>query len=95
MPGIPPKFAVPSPLSVKVTPVGNVPLSLKVGIGSPVATTLNRLVEPVVKTFVLALLIAGAVPVTLMLTVAAALVLVPLLTVKVKLSLPTKLLAGV
>ena len=40
--------AVPLPLSMNVTPLGRVPLSLSVGVGTPVAVTVNVPAMPVV-----------------------------------------------
>jgi hypothetical protein len=37
--GVPDKLAVPFPLSVKVTPAGSVPVSLRAGVGLPVVVT--------------------------------------------------------
>ena len=56
---MPPNVAVPFPLSVKVTPVGKVPVSVKVDAGTPVVITVN---EPAVSTLnvvLLALVITG------------------------------------
>ena len=39
--GVPPRVAVPLPWSVNVTPLGNAPDSVKVGVGAPVAVTVN------------------------------------------------------
>ena len=39
--GVPEIVAVPSPLSVKWAQAGNKPLSLIVGVGTPVAITVN------------------------------------------------------
>lgn len=39
---VPDRVAVPFPLSVKVTPVGRVPLSLSDGVGEPVVVTVNE-----------------------------------------------------
>jgi hypothetical protein len=49
-------------LSVKVTPVGGVPIKLKLGVGSPLAVTLNVPAQPTVKRAELALVIWGAEP---------------------------------
>ncbi len=40
--GVPDKLAVPSPLSVNVTPDGNAPDSDKVGAGTPELVTVNE-----------------------------------------------------
>ena len=40
-PGVPATVAVPSPLSVKVTPVGRAPASLSAGAGYAVVVTVN------------------------------------------------------
>ena len=76
-------------MAVNVTPLGSVPLSPTVGVGLPVVVTVKLLLWPTVKTIVLALVMFGAVPVTVMDTVAGLLVTLPLLTVNVKLSAPT------
>ena len=46
---------------MNVTPVGNVPVSLKVGLGVPVAVTVNVPGVPTEKVVLLALVITGAV----------------------------------
>ena len=59
--GVPESVAVPSPLSTKVTPAGNDPVSLSgVGIGKPVVVTVNVPNVPVVNVVLSALVIAGA-----------------------------------
>jgi hypothetical protein len=45
---------------VKVTPLGSVPLSLRVGFGSPVAVTVNVPALPTLNVVAFALVIAGA-----------------------------------
>jgi hypothetical protein len=61
--GVPPSVAVPFPLFVNVTPLGNVPVSLSVGVGLPVAVTVNVPAVPTVNVVLLPLVSAGAVPV--------------------------------
>src|SRR5579862_5216871 len=46
---VPERVAVPFPLSVKVTPKGKKPVSVKAGIGSPEVVTVNVPGEPTVK----------------------------------------------
>ena len=48
------------PLSTKVTPVGNVPVLLRAGVGAPVVVTVKVPAEPAVKVVLFALVIAGA-----------------------------------
>jgi hypothetical protein len=60
-----PVFAAGVPLSrpvpaLKVTPLGRVPLSFRVGAGKPVSVTVNAPVVPRVKVVLLALVMAGA-----------------------------------
>jgi non-ribosomal peptide synthetase component E (peptide arylation enzyme) len=50
-------------LLVKVTPLGNAPVSVIDGVGLPVAVTVKLPTVPTVKAVLLALVIAGAVPV--------------------------------
>ena len=52
--------AVPSPLSLKETPVGSAPVSVMDGVGVPVVATVKETGEPAVKPALLALVIAGA-----------------------------------
>jgi hypothetical protein len=47
--GVPASVAVPSPLSVNVTPPGNAPVWLSVGFGNPVVVTANVPALPAVK----------------------------------------------
>jgi len=47
-------------VELNVTPLGNVPLSLRVGVGTPVAATVNEPEVPTVNVVLLALVIAGA-----------------------------------
>jgi hypothetical protein len=44
---------------LNVTPLGRVPLSLRVGVGDPVAVTVNVPAVPTVNVVLLALVIAG------------------------------------
>jgi hypothetical protein len=48
------------PVGLRVTPVGNVPATAKVGVGTPVAVTENIPAVPTVKVVASALVIAGA-----------------------------------
>ena len=60
--GVPARVAVPLPLSVNVTPVGNVPLSVSVAGGvKPVVVTVNVPGVPTVKVVLLGLVMAGKV----------------------------------
>jgi len=56
-PGVPLSTPVPG---LNVTPVGNVPVSLNVGLGVPVAVTVNVPAVPTVKVVLFALGIPGA-----------------------------------
>jgi hypothetical protein len=58
--GVPASVAVPLPLSLKVTGLGNGPDSLRAGVGEPVVVTVNVPAEPTVKVVLFALVIAGA-----------------------------------
>ena len=58
--GVPASVAVPFPLSVNVTPPGNVPDSLKLPVGKPVEVIVNVPAEPTVNVVLLRLVIAGA-----------------------------------
>src|SRR5579859_4218537 len=58
--GVPARVAVPSPLSVNVTPAGRAPVSLSPGDGNPVVVTVNVPGEPAVKVAENAEVIAGA-----------------------------------
>jgi len=40
--GVPPSVAVPFPLSTKVTPLGNAPVSVNDGVGDPVVVTVKK-----------------------------------------------------
>ena len=58
--GVPPSVAVPFPLSVKVTPLGRAPDSLRVGVGKPpVVVTLNDSAVPTVNVLLFALVNVG------------------------------------
>src|SRR6267378_2489101 len=62
---VPPVPAAGVPLStpvatLNVTPPGNVPVSLRVGVGKPVAVTVNEPAVPTVNVVLLALVMAGA-----------------------------------
>src|SRR5438067_1494716 len=63
--GVPLSVAVPSPLSLKVTPLGSVPLSLQVAAGKPVLVT-EKL--PAVPTLGVALSVAVPSPLSLNVT---------------------------
>ena len=52
--------AVPLPLSLKVTGLGNDPDSLRLGVGDPVVVTEKVPAVPTVKVVLLALVIDGA-----------------------------------
>ena len=51
---------VKTPAEVSVTPVGSVPVSVKVGAGKPVALNVYEPAVPLVNAVVAALVIAGA-----------------------------------
>src|SRR5262245_36193697 len=57
--GVPASVAVPLPLSVSLTPLGNGPLSLSAGVGTPVAVTLKELGVPTVNVTLPELVIEG------------------------------------
>ena len=59
--GIPARVAVPSLLSTRVTPTGNVPVLVTAAIGDPVVVTLKDPAAPAVKVAEAAEVIAGAV----------------------------------
>ena len=59
---VPEIVAVPSPLSVKVSPAGSEPVFARAAAGEPVVVTVKVLTTPVVKVVALALVKAGAVP---------------------------------
>jgi len=56
-PGVPLSTPV---VALNVTPLGSVPLSLRVGVGKPVAVTVNEPAVPTVNVVLLALVMAGA-----------------------------------
>lgn len=58
--GVPLNVAEPFPLSAKLNPVGNAPVSLKAGIGSPLAVTVKEPAVCTVKVALLPLVVAGA-----------------------------------
>ncbi len=58
--GVPDRVAVPSPLSVKVTPLGNVPVSLSAAVGLPVDVTVKVPDDPSMKVVSFADVMAGA-----------------------------------
>jgi len=57
---VPASAAVPLPLSLKVTPLGREPLQVIVGVGTPVAVTVNDPAAPATNVVLFALVIAGA-----------------------------------
>ena len=59
--GVPAIVAVPLPLSLKVTGLGNDPDSVRAGVGEPVVVTVNVPAEPTENVALLALVIVGAV----------------------------------
>ncbi len=64
---VPPVPAAGMPLNIpvagtKVTPVGRVPVTERVGAGEPVAVTVNVPAVPTVKVVLFALVMAGGVP---------------------------------
>jgi hypothetical protein len=59
-PGVSLSVPVPSPLSLKLTPLGSEPASLSEGIGFPVVVTVKLAFVPTVKVALLALVIVGA-----------------------------------
>src|SRR5215472_4438532 len=79
---------------LNVTPLGNVPVSLNVGVGLPVAVTVNVPAVPTVNVVLLALVITGAV-FTVSVKAWAAGVPTPLVAVKVMLYVPRLPAAGV
>ena len=58
--GVPLRVAAPFPLSLKVTPLGSVPVSVRVGVGVPVVVIENVPAVPTVNVVLLALVITGA-----------------------------------
>jgi len=58
--GVPLSVPVPFPLSVKVTPFGSAPVSIKDGFGKPVVITVNDAETPSVNMVLLGLVMAGA-----------------------------------
>lgn len=58
--GVPLSVPTPFPPSAKVTPLGNVPVSAKDGVGKPDAITANDPGVPTVNAVLLGLVIAGA-----------------------------------
>ena len=57
---VPESVAVPSPLSVNVTPAGSEPVSVMAAVGSPVEVTVKVPADPVVKVVLEPLVMAGA-----------------------------------
>ena len=60
--GVPAIVAVPLPLSLKVTGLGNDPDSVRVGVGEPVVVTVKLPAVPTLNVVLLALVIVGEVP---------------------------------
>ncbi len=58
--GVPLSVPVPFPLSVKVTPLGSAPVSIRDGFGMPVVVTINVPRVPTVNVVLVALVMAGA-----------------------------------
>src|SRR5271157_611600 len=58
--GVPLSVAVPLPLSANVTPLGKVPVSLRLACGKAVVVTVKLPAAPAVKVVLLALVMAGA-----------------------------------
>jgi hypothetical protein len=58
---VPASVAVPLPLSVKVTPAGSAPVSVRAGVGEPVVVTVNEPAVLVVKVVLEPEVIAGGV----------------------------------
>ena len=59
-PGVPPNTPV---LELKVTPLGSVPVSVRVGVGEPEAATAKDPAKPAVNVTLFKLLMTGAVPI--------------------------------
>ena len=57
---VPERVAVPSPLSVNVTPEGRLPVSLSEAVGLPVEVTVKVPADPAVKVVLEPLVMAGA-----------------------------------
>ena len=57
--GVPLRVAVPFPLSLKVTPPGSVPVSVKDGVGNPVVVTPNDPGVPTVNAVLLGPVMEG------------------------------------
>jgi hypothetical protein len=57
--GVPLKVAVPLPLSVKVTPVGKLPVMLNEGVGEPVLVIVNEPADPTLNVVLLRLVMAA------------------------------------
>src|SRR5437016_1771781 len=76
--GIPASFPLPFPLSMKVTPLGRAPVSVKDGVGLPVAVTVKVPAVPTTSVILFALVIAGGVEGGLTVSPAQALVALPM-----------------
>jgi hypothetical protein len=96
---VPPVLAAGVPLSTpaeKVTPAGSVPVSLKVGVGIPVAVTVNDAAAPTLNVVLAGLVMAGARwPVPCMVTLWLAAVAFRALSVNVATPLIAPVLCGV
>jgi hypothetical protein len=92
--GVPLRVAVLLPLSLKVTPLGNAPLSVSVTNGMPVPVTVKLPLCPTPKTAVPALVMVGAAP-SIRRKLWVALLPEVLWAVMVKRTSPASLLAGV
>ena len=80
--GVPAKVAVPSPLSVKVKPAGNAPVSMMVlTVGEPEVVTVKLPAVPAAKVAAEALVIVGGPP-TVTVSVCTALGLTPFAAVR-------------
>ena len=58
--GVPPRIAVPSPLSLKLIPAGKIPVAVSAGVGTPLEVTLKAPVIPAVNVALLPLVRIGA-----------------------------------
>ena len=85
--GVPLNFAVPLPLSMKVTPDGKLPDSEIAGAGDPVVVTLNDPAVPILKLALFGLVNAGPCP-TFNVKLCDASVPTPLLAVSVRVNVP-------
>jgi len=58
--GVPPSVAVPFPLSLKVTPLGSTPASVRVAVGAPVVVTVKLPAVPTINVILFPLVMTGA-----------------------------------